>query len=361
LLLDALREAENRHRRAEPPPVEAPATLTLSEDEPSTLASAPQKAPRAAAAPPATTVRAAPEPASLRTTAGSRRTLLLGLLSVTALSLGGAYYHFTATPNLPRLPPALTANPARSADTTEVKPTAATATPAGPVHAPREPGSAATPSRREPAGHVAADAHVTPGSDPVLQPGHPSPLVLARAALRAGDLAQAESLYRQTLTEQPDQTDAHLGLALIEQSRGELAAAASHYRAVLAVNPFEANAWAGWSDMAGDGDLEAMESQLRSLLTTHPAAALHFALGNVLAREARWADAQQSYYAAASTTADNADYAYNLAIALDHMGKSDAAASQYARSLTLARDGRAVQFDQAVARHRLEELPGHAP
>lgn len=196
---------------------------------------------------------------------------------------------------------------------------------------------------------------------PLVITGRPSPLTAAHAALRAGDLPRAEQLYRETLATERDQADAHLGMALIEQSRGAVAAALAQYRAVLAIRPGDAQAWAGLADLTSDGELEAMESRLRTLLAARPDPALHFALGNILARQARWSQAQESYFAAATGAPQNADYAFNLAVALDRLGKGSAALPHYQRALVLAGDARAVQFDSTSARARVLQLEAARP
>jgi tetratricopeptide (TPR) repeat protein len=207
------------------------------------------------------------------------------------------------------------------------------------------------------AASVAAAAPATP----LLVQRSPSPLVAAHAALRAGDLARAEGLYRQTLAGEPDQPDARLGMALIEQSRGATAAALAHYRAVLQQRPDDPQAWAGMADLATEAELLPMESRLRYLAASRPDPALRFALGNVLARQSRWPEAQESYFSAATGAPSNADYAFNLAVALDRLGKGRAAIPHYARALQLAGDGRAVQFDAAAVRARVTQLEGAAP
>jgi tetratricopeptide (TPR) repeat protein len=175
-------------------------------------------------------------------------------------------------------------------------------------------------------------------------------------ALRAGDLATAEAGYREALRDEPHQIDAHLGLAVMAQARGSTAVALTHYRAVLDSVPDHARAWSGLSDLAGAQELDGMESRLRGLIARRPAATLQFALGNVLARQSRWAEAQEYHFRAASAEPGNAEYAFNLAVALDHLGKRDATMTWYVRALELARDGRPVQFDTVSATQRLAAL-----
>lgn len=191
--------------------------------------------------------------------------------------------------------------------------------------------------------------------------GRPSPLPAAYAALRAGDLALAQRLYTETLAGEPDQPDAHLGLAVLAQGRGDDAAAIRHFRAVLETVPDHPRAWAGLAALVGSGELEPMESKLRGLIAARPAPALHFALGNVLARQGRWAEAQQGFFAASATDPQNADYAFNLAVSLDRIGKGVAASPHYARAAALAEAGAPAQFQPAVARQRLAELQPGTP
>jgi Tfp pilus assembly protein PilF len=208
-----------------------------------------------------------------------------------------------------------------------------------------------------------AQSLVTPklrrGAEVIVQT-RPSPLLGAYAALRAGDLTLAEKLYKETLSGEPDQPDAHLGLAVIAQSRGETAIAMGHYRSVIEATPHHPRAWAGIADLAGDAEIDAMESRLRGLIADRPAASLHFALGNLVMRRSRWAEAQESYFAAFTSVPDNADYAFNLAVALDRLGKGSAAQTYYEKALALARDGRPVQFDVKAAGVRLTSLSAEA-
>jgi tetratricopeptide (TPR) repeat protein len=258
-----------------------------------------------------------------------------------------------APPVMPAPPPPVEAPAAQLPEATPVADPPATAEVAAEITDDHPYDPDANPADYEPAVRVSASM---PVRQPLVISGRPSPLAAAHAALRAGDLQRAESLYRQTLATERDQPDAHLGMALIEQSRGATAAALVQYRAVLALRPGDPQAWAGLADLTGDGELEGMESRLRNLLATRPDAALHFALGNILARQMRWSDAQESYFAAATGAPQNADYAFNLAVALDRLGKGRAAAPHYARALALAGDARAVQFDAVSARTRLQQL-----
>jgi uncharacterized protein HemY len=92
------------------------------------------------------------------------------------------------------------------------------------------------------------------------------------------------------------------------------------------------------------------------LLREEPDAAhLHFTLGNMYAAQNRWGEAQSAYFGAYRLQAENPDYAYNLAVSLDELGKAAAAAGYYRRALELAAENGAV-FDQPSVRGRLLKL-----
>ena len=82
---------------------------------------------------------------------------------------------------------------------------------------------------------------------------------------------------------------------------------------------------------------------------------MHFNLGNLYARQARWPEAEESYFAAYQADPENADYAYNLAVSLDHIEQRTAALSYYQRAIELA-DGRRVSFDAGNAMTRVRLL-----
>jgi len=188
-----------------------------------------------------------------------------------------------------------------------------------------------------------------------------APLQAAWTALQSGDVGRAETLYRRVLEAEPGQVDAQLALAVIAQSRGDDEAARRGYRRVLESVPDHPRAWGGLAELAGEGEAGAVESRLRQLLAAQASAPLHFALGNLLARQQRWDDAQVEYFAAASLAPQAPDYAFNVAVALERIGKGNAALTWYNRSLELAAGGRAARFDAAAVRARVGQLQAAAP
>lgn len=192
------------------------------------------------------------------------------------------------------------------------------------------------------------------------KPGTPSTLDQGYTALTEGRLDVAAEAYRRSLKNNPDERDALLGLAHIAQRQGRLDEARSYYQRVLRQEPANPTANAGLLSMASEGDLQAATSRGRDLAERNPDSAATFsALGGVLARDGRMADAQQAYFKALALEPNEAIHAYNLAVALDRLHKPSQARGYYERALVLARkSGADVQdnFPLDATMRRIEQL-----
>jgi tetratricopeptide (TPR) repeat protein len=177
------------------------------------------------------------------------------------------------------------------------------------------------------------------------------------AAYLAGDLAAARGEYQQALREEPANRDALLGLAALDVRAGRYESAEALYLRVLQTDPRDAQAQAALIALrSGRSDPLATESRVKTLLAADPTAhALNFALGNQLAQQNRWAEAQQEYFRAYTAEPDNADFAYNLAVSLDHLRQPRQALDYYQRAIGLS-EKRGASFDVAAARVRAAEL-----
>jgi len=82
---------------------------------------------------------------------------------------------------------------------------------------------------------------------------------------------------------------------------------------------------------------------------------LNFTLGNQLAQQGRWAEAQQEFFKAFAAEPDNADFAYNLAVSLDHLRQPKLALEYYQRAIALAK-ARGARFDLGAAEGRVTQL-----
>ena len=190
----------------------------------------------------------------------------------------------------------------------------------------------------------------------------PVPLVHAKvesgyAAYLAGDFATARTDYEQALRDEPANRDAQLGLAALDVKAGRYEAAEGAYLRLLQANPRDAEAQAALIALRGARlDPLVAESRVKSLLAAEPRAhVLNFTLGNQLAQQGRWAEAQQEYFKAFSAEPDNADFAYNLAVSLDHLRQPRLALEYYRRAVALAKT-RGASFDPAAAQARAAQL-----
>jgi tetratricopeptide (TPR) repeat protein len=226
-----------------------------------------------------------------------------------------------------------------------------------PTYAAKAPGDAPqlhniTPTR--PDSHP-AHPNNTPISIEQQKTEPPDPLLMdAYLAYRDGQLDKARQLYLAMFDKDAGNPDVLLGLAAIAQQQGENQAAAQFFGLVLALDPRNAAANAG---MAGlNADLDYSESRLKILLHEQGnSATLHFALGNLHAGQSRWGEAQQAYFNAYARESGNADYAFNLAVSLDHLGQKKLAMQHYRHAIQLDPLHRAG-FDHAQISQRAQEL-----
>ncbi|TNC96991.1 MAG: hypothetical protein FD121_963 [Gallionellaceae bacterium] len=184
-------------------------------------------------------------------------------------------------------------------------------------------------------------------------------LMDAYQAYQRGDYTTASQGYKEVLRRDERNRDALLGLGAIAQQQGQDQAAQHYYRQVLLLDPRDSVALGAMAAYSANNGVDT-ESQLKQMLTEQPrSASLNYALGNVYADQSRWADAQQAYFNARMLEPSNAQFTYNLAVSLDHLGQSNLAAQYYQQALQLDPANHAG-FDHAQAQRRLNELtPSH--
>ena len=177
------------------------------------------------------------------------------------------------------------------------------------------------------------------------------------AAYAAGDLSGARSAYEDALREEPANRDALLGLAALDVRGGRYESAEALYLRALQIDPRNGDTQAALIALrSGRSDPLVTESRVKTLIAADPTAhALHFALGNQLAAQSRWGEAQQEYFKAYVADPDNADFAYNLAVSLDHLHQRRQALEYYQRAISLG-EKRGAGFDLTSARARAAQL-----
>lgn len=192
--------------------------------------------------------------------------------------------------------------------------------------------------------------------DPVLRDAY--------SAFQRDNLVVAQDLYRRVLAESPRNRDALLGLAAIANRNGETRLAMELYSRLLARDPSDAVARAGLLGLRPVGGPEQQERELRRLVELQPQVApVVYALGNFYAAQDRWRDAQRYYFDALQQAKTdslqgvpvNPDYAFNLAVSLEHLNESALAETYYREAIAYAAEFPAG-FDVSIARERLLSL-----
>ncbi|BBJ00196.1 hypothetical protein FGKAn22_18880 [Ferrigenium kumadai] len=281
------------------------------------------------------------------------RKLLFGLGGIVLLLGSGAVYLWLVgsasdtTPRPASAPPLAAASPPAPLPATSREPVAAdkgqeTSPPAAPVEIAPLP----APQPRESPAPIRIEHPRAEVIEPLLRDAY--------QAYRNGKLDEAQQLYLAMYRKDAQNSDALLGLAAIAQQRGELELAKQYYASVLVLDPRNAAANAGMSALNPEDDNN--ESRLKLLLREQGnSPVLHFALGNLYAGQSRWGEAQQAYFNACTLEPGNAEFAFNLAVSLDHLGQARLAAQYYQRALQLD-PLRSAGFDHAQVSQRIDDL-----
>lgn len=175
-------------------------------------------------------------------------------------------------------------------------------------------------------------------------------------ALQEGRLEAAQAAYQRLLQQEPRNMDGLLGMAAVAARSNNPGEAGRLYLRALDVEPKNTFAQAGLLNLLGSADPAGSEAKLKRLLADQPSAFLYFALGNLYAAGERWPDAQQAYFQAHHLASANPDYAFNLAVSLEHIKQPKPALTYYQRAVELlGRDGTA-SFDRVAAEARIVKL-----
>lgn len=255
-------------------------------------------------------------------------------------------------PEVPVAAPAMP-EPAKASEAPQAKPET-------PISRPAISAAAASPAQAKPVrvpgrqAPVATRKPVAASPVAVLAPTyHSNYLEQAYAAFQAGHLDEARALYQRGASAGPN-AQALLGLAAVAQARGEFSEAIKLYQSVLDISPRDPVAQAALIDMLGTSDPAAATARIKGMISREPSSFLFFTLGNLYADQGRWSDAELAYFEAYQREPGNADYAFNLAVSLDHLKQADAAVRYYETALKLA--GSSTRFDRAQALKRVELL-----
>jgi tetratricopeptide (TPR) repeat protein len=170
------------------------------------------------------------------------------------------------------------------------------------------------------------------------------------------DYAVGADAYNQVLEREPRNRDALLGIAAIAVKQGEYEQAKAMYSRLLRLDPRDQIAISALSNLDEVTPDLVGETRLKFMIQQQPDAAhLHFALGNFYAKQAKWPEAQNEYFSAWQGSSENADYAFNLAVSLDQLGKHDEARRFYEKSLNLSA-GKNISFSVKAVKDRLSKI-----
>jgi tetratricopeptide (TPR) repeat protein len=177
----------------------------------------------------------------------------------------------------------------------------------------------------------------------------------AYAAYRIGDNELALARYGQVLDVDPTNRNALLARAAIRMQDGQINSAIKDYQALLLANPTDSQAMSSLLAVADYSPRET-ESQLKLMIRADPQSPyLNFALANVYGAQKRWQEAQRHYFTALQNNPDDPNYAYNLAVSLEHISQPSSAITYYQRALDNFTNGLAT-FNRDIVNQRLEML-----
>jgi tetratricopeptide (TPR) repeat protein len=175
----------------------------------------------------------------------------------------------------------------------------------------------------------------------------------AYKAYKGGHYDAAKSLYEDVLKNDPDNRDAHLGLAAIAIANKNRKAAYSHYVHLLELNPLDTLSMNALIGLSNSADPVKDESAIKTLIQRGgDLPYLYFSLGNLYAKQKRWADAQQAFFDAYRLDTTNPDYVLNLAISLDQLGQYSTALDYYRTAIDLSQNS-STRFDVVPVNNRI--------
>jgi hypothetical protein len=174
-------------------------------------------------------------------------------------------------------------------------------------------------------------------------------------AYRSGNDSLAMTLYNQVLEIDPGNRNALLARAAINVQNNNGNAAIRDYQTLLLHNPKDSLAMTSLITVANYSPVET-ESQLKLMIRDEPNSPhLNFALANAYGVQNRWQEAQGYYFKALENNPGDPNYAYNLAVSLEHIAQPMAAVGYYQRALDNIDNGLAT-FSREVVSQRMETL-----
>lgn len=187
--------------------------------------------------------------------------------------------------------------------------------------------------------------------------------LLARALIQLEErrYAEARASYLQVLRYDPQHSEALQNLGIIAYNTGNIVQAQEYWHKLLQHRPdhdFARQSLAAVSTDSPQVSVSVDAPREDAGSTDHIAGHRHYIQGVRLAEQQLWAEAQNQFFIAWSEQSDNPDYAYNLAVSLDHLGQGEQAIKFYHRALANAKKQGTppAQFSIKNANSRLQYL-----
>jgi Tfp pilus assembly protein PilF len=179
-------------------------------------------------------------------------------------------------------------------------------------------------------------------------------LQTAMAQHQAGNIIQAETLYKQVLQAAPNQPDALHLLGLIAKQKGDLKTAAQLMRKALNFNPNYVEAYVNLgATLQEQGNLVEAADCYRKALNLRPNyAEVHSNLGVVLKAQENLHDAAQSFIRALELSPNSTETFANLDALLKEMAAPDEALVYYRKVLEISPTNIAAQQGAYLALSR---------
>jgi tetratricopeptide (TPR) repeat protein len=174
-------------------------------------------------------------------------------------------------------------------------------------------------------------------------------------AYQRGDNNAALEKYNRVLTDDPQNRNALLARAAINVQSDNNVKAIKDYQTLLIANPKDSFAMSSLISVASISPSKS-EFQLKQMMRDEPLSPhLNFVLANIYGTQNRWQEAQNHYFKALENNPDDPNYAYNLAVSLEHIAKPKVAIVYYQLALANFNNGKAT-FNKVVVDKRVEIL-----
>lgn len=178
----------------------------------------------------------------------------------------------------------------------------------------------------------------------------------AYTAFHDKNFYHAKNLYTEALRIDSTSRDAILGLAACENKLGHPEKSMAYYRTALQNNPEDDVALAGMLQLSKpENSIQSISLFKHQLEKNKNSAILHYALGNLYAKEKNWAEACYHYENSVEISPLNPDYTYNLAVCYDQVQNTEKALSYYRLAIQNIKN-RDYNFNAQEAMQRLQHL-----